>query len=192
MNLPATHQRVLLDAARDTIRRVLRGEATPGPTPGELSDPVLAQPAGCFVTLHRLESHALRGCVGRLEAVQPLIATLRGCAAGVLRDPRFTDEPVTSDELPALQIDVSVLSPLRPAAGPLAFDPLVDGIYLTVAERSGCFLPQVARETGWSREQLLARLCVEKMGLPADAWKLPGARLEVFTTLVVGPEPFER
>jgi AmmeMemoRadiSam system protein A len=190
MDLPASHQRMLLDAARDTIRRVLHGEPAPGPTPGELADAVLAQPAGCFVTLHRLDSHALRGCVGRLEAVQPLVTTLRGCAAGVLRDPRFTDEPVTPDELPALQIDVSVLSPLRPAPGPLAFDALNEGIYLTVAERSGCFLPQVARETGWSREQLLARLCVEKMGLPADAWKLPGARLEVFTTLVVGPEPF--
>jgi AMMECR1 domain-containing protein len=49
----------------------------------------------------------------------------------------------------------------------------------------------VARETGWTREQLLSRLCVEKMGLPADAWKLPGAKLQVFTTSVVGPEPFE-
>jgi hypothetical protein len=57
--------------------------------------------------------------------------------------------------------------------------------------RTGCFLPQVARETGWIREQLLSRLCTEKMGLQPEAWKHPGAVLEIFSILVVGPEPFE-
>ena len=67
-----------------------------------------------------------------------------------------------------------------------------EGIYLTWGEtRAGCFLPQVAQETGWSKEQLLARLCVEKMGLPPEAWKDLRAKLFVFTTLVIGPEPFD-
>jgi AmmeMemoRadiSam system protein A len=181
---------VLIDAARETIRQTLRGQPARDDEPAP-DDPALEQPAGCFVTLHRLDTHALRGCVGRLDAAEPVLRAVRGAAAGVLRDPRFTSDPVRPDELPKLQIDVSVLSPLRPAPGPLAFDPVNEGIYLTWGERSGCFLPQVARETGWTRQQLLARLCVEKMGLPPDAWQDPAAKLFVFTTTEIGPEPFE-
>lgn len=190
MLLTPHQQRVLIDAARDTIRQTLRGEPGRDDEPAT-DDPSLALPAGCFVTLHRLDTHALRGCVGRLDAAEPVLRAVRGAAAGVLRDPRFTNDPVRLDELPKLQIDVSVLSPLRPAPGSLAFDPLNEGIYLTWGERAGCFLPQVARETGWTRQQLLARLCVEKMGLPPDAWQDPAAKLFVFTTTEIGPEPFE-
>ena len=190
MLLSAHHRRVLLDAARDTIRSTLSGNP-PADDPGGLDDPVLARPAGCFVTLHRLDTHALRGCVGRLEAADPLLHAVRRAAANVLNDPRFAADPVRLEELPRLQIDLSVLSPLRPAANPLDFDLLSDGIYLTWVERAGCFLPQVARETGWDKAQLLSRLCVEKMGLAADAWQDPRAKLFHFSTQVVGPEPFE-
>ena len=197
MALSAHHRRVLLDAARDAIRGVLRGgpaAAAPGsppaPDPPDAVDPVLAQPAGCFVTLHRLDTHELRGCVGRLDAVEPLLTAVRRAAAGVLTDPRFADQRVTFAELPRLQIDLSVLSPLQPAATPLDFDLLDDGIYLTWGDRAGCFLPQVARETGWDKTRLLSRLCVEKMGLPPTAWQDPAAKLYRFTTEIVGPEPF--
>ena len=193
MVLSSHHQRVLLDAARDTIRRRLRGEPPPEqPATVETADAVLSQPAGCFVTLHSRRTHELRGCVGRLDAADPLLTAVHRSAASVLSDPRFTNDPVRLEELPELDMDVSVLSPLRAAAGPLEFDLLNEGIYLTCGEtRAGCFLPQVARETGWSKEQLLARLCVEKMGLPPGAWQDPRAKLFVFTTLVIGPEPFE-
>jgi AmmeMemoRadiSam system protein A len=198
MLLSPQHRRVLLDAARDTIRKTLRGDAPAAgesvgaaAKPAATADPVLTQPAGCFVTLHRLDTHELRGCVGRLDAVDPLIDAVRRAAAGVLNDPRFADDRVRLEELPRLQIDVSVLSPLRPAASALDFDLHNDGIYLTWGERSGCFLPQVARETGWDKTQLLARLCVEKMGLPPTAWQDPRAKLFHFTTVVIGPEPFE-
>ena len=192
MLLSPQHRRVLLDAARATIRTALRGETPPAEVPKaetDPADPVLSQPAGCFVTLHRLDTHELRGCVGRLDAVDPLIDAVRRAAAGVLNDPRFSGDRVRLDELPRLQIDVSVLSPLRPASNPLDFDLLNDGIYLTCGGRTGCFLPQVARETGWTREQLLDRLCTEKLGLPADAWQQPGATLYAFEVEVVGPEP---
>jgi AmmeMemoRadiSam system protein A len=230
MFLSPHHQRVLMDAARDAIRRQLTGRppagpdeagagehrwgadpsgaaaaivsagpgsagpvsAGAGPAAGHAADAALSQPAGCFVTLHTLRTHALRGCVGRLDAAEPLLDAVRRSATNVLSDPRFADDPVRLEELPDLQLDVSVLSPLRPAAAPLAFDLLNEGIYLTWGEgRAGCFLPQVARETGWSKEQLLDRLCVEKMGLPAGAWHDRRAKLFVFTTLVIGPEPFE-
>jgi uncharacterized protein len=108
----------------------------------------------------------------------------------VLSDPRFVHQPVTRHELPDLEIEISVLSPLRPAPGPLEFDLAIDGVYLIWGQRAGCFLPQVARETGWCREHLLDRLCAEKMGLPAGSWRDPRAKLFLFTALMIGPEPF--
>ncbi len=190
MLLDPQHAPALLDAARDVIRRTLAGEAVPDAAEAAAS-PALLRPAGCFVSLHERGTHRLRGCVGRLEATRPLIHAVRRAAAGVLDDPRFADDRVALAELPRLEIEVSILSPLRPAAGPLAFEPLTDGVSLTVGKRTACFLPQVARETGWSREELLSRLCTEKLGMPPDAWRLPSARLEIFNTQTIGPEPFE-
>ena len=103
----------------------------------------------------------------------------------VLGDPRFTARPVLFEELAMLSIEISVLSPLRPAAHALDFDLQHDGIYLACGGRSGVFLPQVARETGWSKEQLLDRLCTEKMGFPPKMWQHPAARLQTFTTTVL-------
>ena len=187
MNLTPQECNILLDVARNAIRAALRGESSP---PLDTQDAALHRPAGCFVSLHAQSTHALRGCVGKMEAVDPLIVTVRDTAASVLYDPRFTAEPVTMEELPTLEIEISVLAPLRPAAGPLDFDPLNDGILLTIGDRSGVFLPQVARETGWTREQLLDRLCTEKLNLPALLWRHPPARLQVFSTLILGPVPF--
>lgn len=186
MNLSPQAQAALLDIARDTIRAALSG-TVPQPLP---EDPELNQPAGCFVSLHEMNGHRLRGCVGRLDAKGPLAPTVRAMAQSVLEDPRFLDQPVTLGELPLLDIELSILSPLFPAAHVLDFDPPNEGIYLTYAGRAGCFLPQVARETGWTREQLLSRLCTEKMGCSSFAWRHPDAQLQKFTTVLVGPEPF--
>jgi len=179
---------VLLDAAREAIRAVLAGEM---PETMELVDPILSQPAGCFVSLHRRDTHALRGCVGRLDARDALLEAVRDTAVGVIDDPRFVDDPVTLRELSELELEISVISQLYPVDDPASFDLLNDGIYLMFAGRTGCFLPQVARETGWTREQLLDRLCTEKLGLPAMVWRHPQASLSRFTTCILGPEAFQ-
>jgi AmmeMemoRadiSam system protein A len=195
MEVPARHQQFLLDVARSAIVHSLRGAAhlvAPRPSP----DPVLNIPAGCFVSLHEIAAHRLRGCVGRLQSQDPLYRTVFETAVSVLNDPRFRGMPVTMDDLPNLSIELSILSPLKPAANCLDFDPLHDGIYLMHAspdgegKRTGTFLPQVARETGWTREQLLARLCTEKMGLSSTAWQQPEARLLTYRTVICGPAPF--
>jgi AmmeMemoRadiSam system protein A len=188
MDLSPAHQRMLLDIARAAIREALRGAAdqlVPAST-----DPILNMPAGCFVSLHDSASHRLRGCVGRLDARTPLIRCVYEMSSGVLGDPRFRNSPITPQELPRLDLELSILSPMKPAPTPLDFDPLNDGIYLTCQARSGTFLPQVGRQTGWSREQLLSRLCTEKLGLPPDAWQEPSAKLLTYTALVIGPVPF--
>jgi uncharacterized protein len=162
----------------------------PSEDPGDAptTDPALIAPAGCFVSLHEIDTHRLRGCVGRLDPELPLWRVVRETAGDVLRDPRFTDTPVTPADIAILELEISVLSPSRQAAGPLDFDPLTDGIYLIHGSRSGFFLPQVARETGWSRQRLLSRLCEEKLGLPHDTWQKPEAKLFTFKVEVIGPE----
>ncbi len=143
----------------------------------ETSDPALLRPAAAFVTLKKDER--LRGCIGSLEPSQPLAETVRDRAImAASRDPRFP--PVRGDELPHLEIEVSVLSPLQRVASADDIDITKHGVVVVSGQRSGVYLPQVAQETGWGRAELLSHLCREKAGLPADAWK-KGATLYVFT-----------
>lgn len=188
VQLSDQQQSSLLKMACQSIREAL---ADGGKNAPACDDPMLRQPAGCFVSLHVLADHRLRGCVGRIEAEHALWDVVWATAGNALRDPRFQTNPVTIGELPSLSIELSVLSPLRPASHPLDFEPQTHGIYLMCAGRSGCFLPQVGRQTGWSREQLLGRLCTEKMGLPSTFWMNSGALLQTFTALVVGPVSFQ-
>jgi AmmeMemoRadiSam system protein A len=181
---PASRVR-LLEIARAALLEKLTGES---PIPVPATDSELSTPAGCFVSLHDHTTHRLRGCVGRLDPHAPLAETVRKTAGDVLHDPRFVKDPVRAGDVSDLEIEVSVLSPPREAKSPLEFDLLNDGIYLTFGGRSGFFLPQVARETGWTREQLLNRLCTEKLGLPAEAWRKPEAKLFTFKVEVIGPE----
>jgi AmmeMemoRadiSam system protein A len=187
MDLSAEQCQILLNIARRAIRLTMAGDSSPPPVS---DDPALSAPCGCFVTLHEARTHRLRGCIGRLQSNDPLIQTVHETAIGVLDDPRFLNTRVTRDDLPNLEIEVSILTPLQPAKNILDFEPQEDGIYLVFGDRSGCFLPQVGRETGWTREQLLDRLCSEKLGLSPYIWRNPHARLHKFRAIIAGPEAF--
>ncbi len=174
----------LLDAARAVIVAVVTGEpAASAPT----TNPALMRPGGCFVSLHERATHALRGCIGRFGADGAILDAVREMAAAVLEDSRFAHRRLRSGDMGNLDLEISVLSPLRPIAGPGSFEPLVEGIYVEIQGRTGCFLPQVARDTGWGREQLLNRLCSEKLGIEADAWRRTEARFWTFTVDIMGP-----
>lgn len=189
MLISPEQQQTLLETARRSIRQRLAGEKPLTiPLP---ADPLLCMPAGCFVSLHSRRTHRLRGCIGHIQSSEPLIKTVFETAQSCLQDPRFNSNPVTLAELPTLELEVSILSPLQTANDCLDFDPSVHGIYLIIGNRTGTFLPQVARQTGWSREQLLARLCTEKMGLSHDAWRAPDAKLLRYQAFVIGPVPFD-
>lgn len=144
--------------------------------------PNLLAPAGAFVTLHTKE-RALRGCIGSLQSLGSLVDTVIHCAKSVLFDPRFP--PVRYQELEQLEIEVSVLSPITTVPGPEAIRLGEHGVVLKKGPATAVFLPQVARETGWSLETFLSRLA-QKAGLPANAW--PQAELAVFTAQVFGEE----
>ncbi len=172
--LTSQQQKRLLVLARTTIEEYVR---TGRRVPVEESDPGLLRPAAAFVTLRK--DGELRGCIGSLEPSQPLAETVRDRAImAASRDLRFS--PVKADELPHLEIEISVLSPLRRVAGSDDIDISRHGVVVAQGSRRGVYLPQVAQETGWSRDVLLSHLCRDKAGLPADAWK-QGAALYVFT-----------
>src|SRR5207253_1565178 len=105
----------LLDIARSALQAKLTSNTAPPSAP---QNPELLQPAGCFVSLHQRSDHALRGCIGRLEATAPLWQVVRETAVDVLGDPRFTTHRVTAEDLQNVEIELTVLSPLKPAPSP--------------------------------------------------------------------------
>lgn len=177
-------KKTLLKTARDTLEAVTNDKPLPKP---HSDDPELNAPCGCFVTLKNRER--LRGCIGQFISEKPLIELIVDMAkASSSDDPRFLSDPITADELEQLDIEISVLSPLKQTKDPLSLRLGVDGIYVKSGYASGCFLPQVATETGWSKEEFLSYCCSHKAALAPDAWKDPQTQVYLFTAEVFGAD----
>ncbi|MFQ6035320.1 MAG: AmmeMemoRadiSam system protein A [Sedimentisphaerales bacterium] len=178
-------KQTLLTVARDTVEAVITGGPTPKP---QSDDPELNAHCGCFVTLKN--KGRLRGCIGQFTSEKRLIELVVDMAkASATGDPRFFANPITPGELNELDIEISVLSPLQQTDDPLSLRLGIDGIYIKKGAASGCFLPQVATETGWSKEEFLSYCCAHKAGLAADAWRDPDTEVYLFTAEVFG-SPF--
>jgi AmmeMemoRadiSam system protein A len=108
--------------------------------------------------------------------------------ASATGDPRFFADPITPRELKHLDVEISVLSPLQRTKDPLSLQLGVHGIYIKSGVSSGCFLPQVATETGWDKEEFLSYCCSHKAGLAPDAWKDPDTEVYLFTAEVFGAD----
>ncbi len=141
----------------------------------------MAEKCSCFVTLHKSDG-ALRGCIGNIGAYEGLGDNIAHNAINsAFGDPRFPQ--LAREELDDVEIEVSVLTPARPIAKPEDFIVGEHGIILQCRGRSAVFLPQVAPEQGWSRDETLTHLCY-KAGLPFRAWQSEDAKLSVFTAIV--------
>ena len=177
-------KQTLLKVARDTVEAVIRRQEITRP---ESDDPELNTPCGCFVTLKNHDR--LRGCIGQFTSDSPLIELVAEMAkASATGDPRFFADPIAAGELEKLDVEISVLSPLEQTDDPLSLRLGIDGIYIKRDRMSGCFLPQVATETGWSKEEFLSYCCAHKAGLAADAWKDPETEVYLFTADVFGAD----
>jgi len=140
---------------------------------------VLKNKRAAFVTLRKYGQ--LRGCIGHLQASEPLIeSVVQNAVNAALRDRRF--QPVTAGELGELTVEISVLSPTRAIPGADRFQVGKEGIILMKKGRRAVFLPEVAAEQGWNRAQTLTQLS-RKAGLAPDDWQR-GAQFEVFTAQV--------
>ncbi|MBF0370573.1 MAG: AmmeMemoRadiSam system protein B [Magnetococcales bacterium] len=137
----------------------------------------LKQPSGAFVTLKKEGN--LRGCIGAIWPTQPLYqAVIKNAVNAALRDHRF--RPVQKSELAGMEVEVSVLSPMKAIDSAQEFQVGEHGILLTKRGRRAVYLPEVAPEQGWDRETTLGYLS-RKAGLPTTAWK-QGATFEIFTS----------
>ena len=176
-------KQILLQVAKQTVDAAVNRRPVPGIEKTE--DPDLLAECGCFVTLKNGED--LRGCIGNFTADRSLIEMVREMAvASSRRDPRFTHNPIRPGELTKLDIEISVLSPMQKTDNPMGLELGKHGIYITDGYRSGCFLPQVATETGWTTEEFLNYCCIHKAGLPEFAWEEEGVEVYLFTAEVFG------
>lgn len=169
--LDADEKRFLLHLARESIERAVNGQPLPRLDLNALSAELRA-PGASFVTL--TENGELRGCIGALQAYQPLAADVAEHAvAAALEDYRFP--PVSPAEVPLLHIEVSRLTEPQPLeyATPeellAKLRPGLDGVILQDGPRRATFLPQVWEELP-EKERFLSQLCL-KMGAPPDLWR---------------------
>jgi len=169
----------LLKLARKTIEQYLK-DGSRAPLPEATG--ILGEKCGAFVTLH---SHGdLRGCIGNMVGQCPLVETIREMAiAAATGDPRF--HRVSPDELKEIDIEISVLSPMKRITDVSEIEVGTHGILMRQGLNQGVLLPQVATEYGWDRETFLTHTCL-KAGLPTEAWKDPSTAIEIFSAEVFG------
>ena len=175
----------MLKLARDSIIHYLKEGKR---LPVKENDPILNKEMGAFVTLHKHGN--LRGCIGNIVGRGPFYLTVRDMAVqAATGDPRF--RPVTLEEMNEIDIEISALSPMEKIEDPEKIEVGKHGVLVRRGFTSGVYLPQVATETGWNREQFMNSLCGHKAGMPADAWKKGECDIYVFTAEVFGSERSE-
>ncbi len=172
--LTAKEKEYLRDQVSAAIKARLEGCEAPDEVPDSA---VLKEKRGAFVTLKK--NGELRGCIGYIEAFKPLYQTIREMGnAAAFNDPRFPE--LEAKEWPEIEIELSVLTPLREIDDPDIIEVGKHGLLIRHGNSSGLLLPQVAVEYGWSREELLAQTC-RKAGLGADCWRRSGTKLYIFS-----------
>jgi AmmeMemoRadiSam system protein B/AmmeMemoRadiSam system protein A len=170
----------LLEIARNTLNTYIKeGKRSTIDTAGFSA--TLKQNCGAFVTLKINDE--LRGCIGRFVADKPLYQIVQDMTvSSSTQDYRFT--PVSKSEPDKITIEISVLSPLKKISSADDFILGKHGIYMIKGNASGTFLPQVAEETGWTKEQFLGHCAQDKAGIGWDGWKK--AELYIYTAIVFG------
>lgn len=149
--------------------------------------PLIMQKAGAFVTLHI--KGELRGCIGNFSSNSPLHEVVSEmAAAAAMHDYRFS--PLNPDELPEIDIEISVLTPMQRITSIDQLELGRHGIYLRNGANTGTFLPQVATQTGWSKEEFLGHCARDKAGIGWDGWRNPKTELWVYEAIVFGEGDF--
>ncbi|MDP2913952.1 MAG: AmmeMemoRadiSam system protein B [Candidatus Aminicenantes bacterium] len=174
--LSADEKKELLRLARQAVDLFVREGKT---LDYETKNLNLLSPEGAFVTLKK--KGELRGCIGFIEPVYPLYKAVIQCAVyAATEDPRFG--PVSTSELKAIEVEISVLTPLKKIDDPDLVRVGKHGLVISSGGRRGLLLPQVPVENNWDRLEFLAQACL-KAGLAPDAWR-KGAEIYVFEAIV--------
>ena len=173
----------LFAIVKDTLDWCVNGAKGEFPFDKYKITPKLKVPTHTFVTL-KIGGH-LRGCIGSLPPwpARPLYESVhQNAISAALEDHRFPE--VRPAELPKLKVDISLLSPVKDIKSIDEFKIGEHGIIVEKNGQRGVFLPEVAVEQKWTKEETLSILCSEKAGLPPDAWK-EGAKLRIYSSVVL-------
>ena len=171
-------KKILKEIALTSIKDSLAGKPIAQPILNS-QYPVLNSKCGAFVSLHK--QGRLRGCIGHFGEDVPLHEIVAEMArAAAFEDPRFM--PVTMDELEDIDIEISVLTPMRRIQSLDEFELHRHGIYIRRGYRSGTFLPQVADEVNWTKEEFVSHCAQDKAGIGWDGWR--DAELYVYEAIV--------
>ncbi len=174
LGLSEQEKKILHHIAKTVIENKAKGKPIPE---FKVDAPILKENRGAFVTIQK--KGQLRGCIGYIEGRGPLYRTVEEMAeAAAFRDPRFM--PVNEKELPELNIEISVLTPLKKITDINEIEVGKHGIYIIKKPFSGLLLPQVATEYGWDRQTFLEHTC-NKAGLPSNAWKDKNTEIFIFS-----------
>jgi AmmeMemoRadiSam system protein B/AmmeMemoRadiSam system protein A len=174
LGLNEEEKKTLHHIAKTVIESKARGKPIPEI---KVDSPILKENRGAFVTIHK--KGQLRGCIGYIEGRGPLHKTIEEMAeAAAFRDPRFS--PVKEKELPELDLEISVLTPLKRINDVNEIQVGTHGIYIKKGWYSGLLLPQVATEYRWDRQTFLEHTC-QKAGLPSNAWKEEDTEIYIFS-----------
>jgi len=176
-------RRTLLHMAREAATEYLKQRRQIDPRDGQFQlTPQMLESRATFVTLRH--DGRLRGCIGETMATRPLVdSVVINAIKAATEDPRFANDRISLDEMKEIEVEVSVMSPLRRIESVEQICLGRDGVLLQCRGRGAVYLPQVADETGWSKEMFLSRLAM-KAGLAATAWKQPGTTFHTFTAEV--------
>jgi AmmeMemoRadiSam system protein B/AmmeMemoRadiSam system protein A len=179
-SLSAPEKSELLSLARKSVEHVVQEKDAYEP-PANASA-TLNQERGAFTTLHK--DGVLRGCIGYTSAAKPLYITVRDTATlAAMRDPRF--QPVDASELPSLEYEISVLSPMRRVTDLQQIRIGEHGLLMKNGDREGLLLPQVPVEQRWDRQTFLEQSCA-KAGMSTNCWKDEDTDIFSFTAVVFG------
>ena len=171
-------KKILKEIAFTSIKDSLAGKPVAQPILNS-QYPVLNSKCGAFVSLHK--QGRLRGCIGHFGEDVPLHEIVAEMArAAAFEDPRFM--PVTMDELKDIDIEISVLTPMRRIQSLDEFELHRHGIYIRRGYHSGTFLPQVADEVNWTKEEFVSHCAQDKAGIGWDGWR--DAELYVYEAIV--------
>ncbi len=178
-HLTAAERTELLHIARTAIEFSVKEKKVPE---FSVSSDVLKRECGAFVTIKKHGD--LRGCIGHIVATEPLYETVRDVAiSAALQDPRFM--PVAPGELKDLELEISVLTPLRKISDLSEVEVGKHGILIRKGMYQGLLLPQVATEYSWDRTKFLEQTCL-KAGLYPDAYKEKDTEIYIFSAEVFG------
>ncbi len=182
--LTSAERKTLIGIARESIFSQLNSRK-PVPVADARLTERLREPLGAFVTITKKGD--LRGCIGRFSSTEPLwlvVSTMASEAA--FSDPRFT--PLKKSEFPSVRIEISVLGPMQKVDDINMIRLGEHGIYIRKGLRTGTFLPQVARERNWSREEFLGYCARDKAGIGWDGWRDKDTEIFVYEAFVFGEE----